>query len=170
MNARIILCLALVLGGGLFGFSQMVRAGETAARGQYDACWLSSQALGEYEKLVLTRKPLAELPGLALTTNQAVLDCDAIIVTTYARDSIWKNAEEKSFIPLTGVEMVGTNSIVIKGEKFACTNANLEDVLRLLRKPMGRIPIHRIYGVSAQVEPIRTLALRLERQINSGKP
>ena len=169
MKSKIMLCLSLVLSGGLFGFSQTARAEETTTNGRYDAYWLSNNALGEYEKLVLTRKPLAELPGLVLTTNQPVLNCDAVIATTYARDSIW-DIDWKPFRPLTGVEKVGTNFVVIKGEKFSCTNASPEDVLRLLRDPMGRIPISRIHVVSAQEEPIRTLALRLERQIGSRKP
>jgi len=54
------------------------------------------------------------------------------IVTTYARDSIW-NADRKPFKPLAGVERVGTNSIIISGETFTWTQANLGNVVRLLR-------------------------------------
>ena len=169
MNPKLFLGLTLVLIGRLFGSAQTASAEESAIRGHYQAYWLSNQAAGKYVKLVLTRKPLAELPGLVLTTNQPVLDCDAVIATTYARDSLW-DIDWKPFKPLLGVEMAGTNFLVIKGERFACTNANLEDVLRLLHNPMGKIPISRITtGVSAEMEPIRTLALRLERQSDSRK-
>jgi hypothetical protein len=165
MKPKIILFLALVLIGGLFGFSQIARAGETATNGQYEAYWLSSKALGMYVKLVLTRRPLAELPNLSLPTNQPVLDCDAVIVTTYERDSIW-SIDKKPFKPLTGVTTVGSNFIVINGEQFACTPAKLEDVLRLLRNPAGTILIHRIDGPpSAREEPVRTFVSRLERQL-----
>jgi len=156
--------LVLVVG---FGATPAWCGGTT--NGQDEAYWLSNQALGEYVNLVLTRRPLAELPRLSAPTNQPVSDCDAIVVTTYARDSIW-NIDQKPFKPLTDVEMVGTNFIVIKGEKFACAPARLEDVLHLLRNPMGKIPIHRIHApLSGQEELGRTLAARLERQLNRGK-
>jgi hypothetical protein len=52
------------------------------------------------------------------------------------------------------------------GPLRGCTQANLEDVVRLLRNPMGTIPIHRIHGpLSGQEEPVRILAERLERQL-----
>jgi hypothetical protein len=164
MNSKL-LSLALVLGGGWFCLSQTAHVGETAADGRYDAYWLSDKTLGAYEKIVLTRKPLAKLRGLTPSTNQPIQDCDAIVATTYGHDSIW-NVDMMPFKALTGVETVGTNSIVINGEQFAYTPANLEDVLRLLRNPMGKIPIHRIYGpLAGQEEPVRMLASRLERQL-----
>ena len=137
--------------------------------GAYEAYWLTNKALGQYVKLVLSRRPLTDLPSFSPPTNQTVLDCDAVIVTTYAKDSIW-SIDRKPFKPLVGVEKVETNSIVVKGERFACTPAHLEDVLRLLRNPAGIIPIHRIDGPpSPQEEPVRTLAARLGRQPAGGK-
>ena len=136
---------------------------------KYEAYWLNNEAHGGYVKLVLTRRSLAELPSLSLPTNQPVLDCDAVIVTTYERDSIW-SMDGKPFKPLTGVTMVGSNFIVIKGEQFASTPAKLEDVLRLLRNPAGTILISRIEGPpSAQKEPVRTFVSRLERQLADRK-
>lgn len=135
----------------------------------YEAYWLTNKALGQYVKLVLSRRPLTDLPSFSPPTNQTVLDCDAVIVTTYAKDSIW-SIDRKPFKPLVGVEKVETNSIVVKGERFACTPAHLEDVLRLLRNPAGIIPIHRIDGPpSPQEEPVRTLAARLGRQPAGGQ-
>jgi len=58
--------------------SQSFAGSEGVAGGPYEAFWLSNGAPGEYEKLVLTRRPLAELPSLSLPTNQPVLDCDAV--------------------------------------------------------------------------------------------
>jgi len=137
--------------------------------GAYEAHWLTNKALGEYVNLILTRRPLAELPTLSPKKNQSVADCDAVIVTTYARDSIW-NVDQKPFKRLTGVETVGTDFIIIKGERFVCTQANLEDVLRLLRNPMGKVLIHRIFPpVSGQEAVVRTLAARLERQLTDRK-
>ncbi len=171
MKSKLLLGLALVLSGGLFGCSSPAQrhsseiADSVPASQKYAAYWLNNEANGGYVKLVLTRRPLAELPGLSLPTNQPVLDCDAVIVTTYERDSIW-SIDKKPFKPLTGVTMVGSNFIVIKGEQFACTSAKLEDVLRLLRNPAGTILIHRIDGPpSAQKEPVRTFVSRLERQL-----
>ena len=143
----------------------MPAGSEGAGNGRYEAYWLTNKAHSEYVRLVLTRRPLSDLPTFSPPTNQPVSDCDAVIVTTYARDSIW-NVDQKPFKPLAGVEKVGTNSIVISGETFTREQANLEDVLRLLRNPMGTILIHRIHGpLSGQEEPARILAERLEGQL-----
>ena len=161
------LCLALVLSGVLFGATRVWS--ENTNDGAYEAYWLTNKAVGHYVKLVLTRRPLTDLPTFSPPTNQTVLDCDAVIVTTYAKDSIW-SIDRKPFKPLTGVQEVEAHSIVFNGERFACTPADLEDVLRLLRNPGGTIPIHRIDGPpSPQEEPVRTLVLRLERQLAAGE-
>lgn len=146
-------------------FGAMPARSEGAGSGSYEAYWLTNKAHGEYAKLILTRRPLSDLPNFSPPTNQPIAECDAVIVTTYARDSIW-NVDQKPFKPLAGVERVGTNSIVISGETFTWTQANLGDVVRLLRDPMGTIPIHRICGpLSGQEESVRILAARLERQL-----
>ena len=153
----------------LVWFTAMPARSEGAGSGSYEAYWLTNKAHGEYAKLVLTRRPLSDLPTFSPSTNQPISDCDAVIATTYARDSIW-NVDQKPFKPLAGVEKVESNSIVIGGETFACTQASLADVLRLLRNPMGTIQIHRIYGpLSGQEEPVRILAERLERQLAGKK-
>lgn len=62
-------------------------------------------------------------------------------------------------LSLVGVEKVETNSIVISGETFTWTQAALKDVVRLLRDPMGTIPIHRMHGqLSGRDEPASILA------------
>jgi hypothetical protein len=149
----------------LVWFGAMPARSEGTGSGTYEAYWLTNKARGTYVNLVLTRRPLSDLPAFSPPTNQPVSECDAVVVTTYARDSIW-NVDQKPFKPLAGVENVETNSIVIRGETFTCTQADLEDVVRLLRNPMGTIQIHRIHGpLSGQEEPVRILAERLERQL-----
>jgi hypothetical protein len=153
----------------LIWLGAMPARSEGAGGGTYEAYWLTNKAHGEYVKLVLTRRPLSDLPTFSPPTNQPVSDCDAVIVTTYARDSIW-NVDRKPFKPLMGVEKVEAHSIVISGETFTWTQADLADVVRLLRNPMGTIQIHRIHWpLSGQEEPVRTLAERLERQIAEGR-
>ncbi len=141
---------------------------QEAAAKPYLAYWVTNQALGEhveYVDLILTRKPLAELPGFSQPTNQPIPDSDAIIAVTYARDSIW-NVDLRPFKPLTGVEVVGTNFIVIRGEKFAWIQADLGEVLRLLQNPMGKIRIHRMLtAVDGQEMEVRILAAQLEQQL-----
>lgn len=137
----------------------------------YLAYWLTNRAEGvhvEYVDLILTRKPLAELQALPQPTNQPILESDAIIAVTYKCDSIW-NIDHRPFKPLTGVEAVGTNSMVIQGESFSWIQADLNDVLRLLKNPMGKIRIHRILAaVVGQEMEVRILATRLEHQL-AGK-
>jgi hypothetical protein len=153
----------------LISFGTFLAWSEGTSSGAYEAYWLTNKALGEYVKLVLTRRPLPDLLTISPPTHQPVLDCDAVILTTYARDSIW-NVDQQPLKALAGIERVEDDSIVINGERFTCTQAKLEDVLRLLRNPMGTIPIHRIYGpLSGQEELVRILASRLERQLNDGK-
>lgn len=131
----------------------------------YETYWLTNRASGEYVKLVLTRRTLSDLPGFSPAADQPVSDCDAVIVTTYARDSVW-NVDQRPFKPLVGVERVETNSIVINGERFIYTQARLEEVVRLLRDPMGTIPIHRIYGpLAGQEQPVRIIVEKLQRQL-----
>ncbi len=144
-----------------------ISSGAEAVGGStYQAYWLTNKALGEYVKLVLTRRPLSELPNFSPATNQPLSDCDALIVTTYARDSIW-NVDQKPFKPLVGVETVESNRIVINGESYVCTQARLEDVVRLLRDPMGKIKIHRTLGpLAGQEEPVKRLLAQLEHQLS----
>lgn len=138
---------------------------EAAGSGTYEAYWLTNKAHGTYVNLVLTRRPLSDLPHFSPPANQPISECDAVIVTTYARDSIW-TVDRKPFKPLVGVDRVDTNSIVISGETFAWTQAVLEDVVRLLRNPMGTIQIHRIHGpLSGQEETASVIAERLDRQL-----
>ena len=137
MKSKMPLCLALVLGGVLFG--AVPAWSESTNDGASEAYWLTNKALGQYMKLVLTRRPLTDLPSFSPPTNQTVLDCDAVIVTTYAKDSIW-SIDRKPFKPLTGVQEVETHSIVINGERFACTPGRSGGCFAPTAQPGGHDP------------------------------
>ena len=62
MKPRTLLGLTLVLSGVWFG--TMPARSEGTNDGAYAAYWLTNKAVGHYVKLVLTRRPLADLPNL----------------------------------------------------------------------------------------------------------
>ena len=132
----------------------------------YEAYWLTNKkALGAYVDLVLTRRPLNDLARLPADSNQPIWECGAIIVWTYAKDSIW-NIDGKPFKPLARVERVEADSITINGQPFKHVQADLKDVIRLLDNPKGKIPIHRTHApVSGQEEVVKKLSQRLRKQL-----
>jgi hypothetical protein len=138
--------------------------GKDTDAGEYRAYWLTNKDLGEYVDLLLLRRPLADIPKVTGAPDKPLLEYDAIIVRTYAKDSIW-NTDRKPFKPLTGVQKVGSDSITIDGREFTFTKAELDNVKKLLETPEGKIPIHRICGpVSGQEEFVKSLALKIGQQ------
>ena len=157
--------MLLILGS----MTAMSLGGGAAVSKPYEAYWLRNGDRGdEYVKLALTRVPLDELLTSAPSTNVPMLECSAVIVTTYAKDSIW-NVDRAPFKHLIDVERVDTADrvMVIQGEEYQITQADLRDVVRLLKNPMGKIPIHRIHKASAgQEELIRALLKKLQSQVS----
>lgn len=101
-----------------------------------------------------------------LDSTMSLLDYPGIIVTTYARDSIWNTDFGGPFKPLSDVEDVGVDSITIKGKKYQYSEAKLQDVLRLLEKPEGKIVISRLMSpVAGQEAFVKALTLKIRRQV-----
>ncbi len=139
--------------------------GEGVATSGYKAYWLTNKEQGEYVDLVLARRPLLEMPKGPAAADKPLLDCDGILVRTYAKDSIW-NIDRTPFKPLDGIERVDADSIRMNGREFEYTRANLEDVLRLLENPEGTITIHRIYGpISGQEDIVESLVRTIKPQL-----
>lgn len=131
----------------------------------YQAYWLTSEAGSEYVDLVLSRVPLQRLVRSTAIDDLTVLDCDAVWLTTYARDSVW-NAGRHPVKVLARVDKVDQGEVSFAGRRFTYTHADLMDVLGILQNPEGRIVIHRIYGATAgQESEIDALAARLRKQL-----
>ncbi len=144
------------------------RAAHAVGTNEYQAFWLVRDEKGnEYVDLVLSRVPLQDLMGAAATGNLTVLDCDTVVLTTYAKDSVW-NIDRQPIKVLRRIDQIEEASITIAGQVFTWTKADLKDVVRILENPEGKIPIHRSYAPAAgQEAEIKELAGRLRRQIKA---
>ena len=132
----------------------------------YQAFWLTLDTKRNvYVDLVFSRRPLAELVGAPVNTNTTLLDSDAVVLTTYAKDSIW-NFDRRPIRALRQVEKVKNAEVTINGQVFTWTKADMKDAERILESPEGKIPIHRIHSAAAgQEDEIRQLAKRIRKQI-----
>jgi len=88
-----------------------------------------------YVPLLITRQPLDEVAS-------AASDSAVVLITTYERDSIWKIERD---VPLAAADVSVRERIVrLRGRRYRCQEIAPAEVLRLLEKPEGAIPIHRI--------------------------
>ena len=65
-----------------------------------------------------------------------------VLITTYERDSIWK-VERDVALAATDVA-VGERVVRLRGRRYRYQAVDPAEVLRLLQRPEGSIPIHRI--------------------------
>ena len=138
------------------------------AHGQYYAYWLTGKEPDGSVILVLSRQPIADLAGAALLAGKDVLECEAVAIATYYRDSLW-NTDRRPIKPLVKVEKVEGDQISIDDRIFKWEPASLEDVARLLDAPEGRIPLHRIYAADeGQKDEIKAFAARIREQLQSA--
>ena len=135
----------------------------------YQAFWLTLNEKGnEYVDLVFSRRPLADLVGAPASTNTTVLDSDTLVLTTYAKDSIW-NIDRRPIKALRQVEKVENAEVTIAGQVFTWTKADMKAAVRILENPEGKIRINRIHSATAgQEDEIRQLAKRIRKQIEDA--
>jgi hypothetical protein len=94
-----------------------------------------------YVPLLITRQTLDEIAASAG-------DSTVVLITTYERDSIWKVERD---VPLAAVDVSVRERIVrLRGRRYRCQEIAPAEVLRLLEKPEGTIPIHRIAPIPAR--------------------
>jgi len=91
-----------------------------------------------YVPLLITRQTLAEL-------TSSGRDSTVVLITTYERDSIW-NVERG--VTLAAVDVSAGERIVrLRGRRYRYQETAPAEVLRLLEKPEGTIPIHRVVPI-----------------------
>lgn len=122
--------------------------------------WLSSKEKGEYVVLLISTEPVHQLPGVKFDGTKTLSEATAIVVTTYAKDSIWNT----DFHPFKMVESVtdidlDKRELVLNGKKYQYVAASLHEVVGLLEHPRGTILIHRIYAPLAGAEAINEVLL-----------
>jgi len=88
-----------------------------------------------YVPLLITRQTLDEVASSGA-------DSAAVLITTYERDSIWK---VERGVPLAAADVsAGERIIRLRGRRYRCQEIAPAEVLRLLEKPEGTIPVHRV--------------------------
>ena len=88
-----------------------------------------------YVPLLVTRQTLEEVASSGS-------DSASVLITTYERDSIWKLERG---VPLAAADVSAPERIVrLRGRRYRWQEITPAEVLRLLEKPEGTIPIHRL--------------------------
>ncbi|WP_146581224.1 hypothetical protein [Neorhodopirellula pilleata] len=138
--------------------------------------------------LVITCVPLEQLEATAnlpdfrkhVGESQAafsyILDQPAIFLETNERDSIW-NQDRRPVKPFTGKLVKEENSVtmIAYGRRYKITSASTADVIRLLRRPEGTKPLHRLHSpIGGAERTVHAIALILEDQaepsLKGGSP
>ena len=91
-----------------------------------------------YVPLLITQRPLGEVAPSGR-------DSTVVLITTYERDSIWK-VERDVLLPATDIS-APERVVRFRGRRYRWQEIAPAEVLRLLEKPEGSIPIHRITPV-----------------------
>jgi hypothetical protein len=91
-----------------------------------------------YVPLLITRQTLDEV-------SASGRDSTVVLITTYERDSIWK---VERGVALAAVDVsTGERRVRLRGRRYRYQEIAPAEVLRLLEKPEGTIPIHRLVPV-----------------------
>ncbi len=120
------------------------------------AYWLSADDLGEYVDLLISNQPIQKLPQITLDTTKPIGDAAAVVVRTYSKDSIW-NVDRRPFKHVEAVGSVdaGKQRVVLNGREYRYAPVPLRDILALLERPEGKMPVHRINAPLAGAEDDR---------------
>jgi hypothetical protein len=132
MKRGLVALLALVVMG-----NALEAAGEASASRHAYYLFLADVPKGCedcYVPLLIVSQTLEEL---AASGGDATI----VLITTYERDSIWKL--ERS-VSLAAADVAARERIVrVRGRRYRYQEIDPAEVLRLLGKPEGSIPIHR---------------------------
>lgn len=89
--------------------------------------------------------PLLVVPQTLEEVAASGRDATVVLITTYERDSIWK---VERGVSLAAAEIVARERIVrLRGRRYRYQEIAPAEVLRLLEKPEGTVPIHRVLPV-----------------------
>lgn len=132
---------------------------------QYFTYWLTRFDSNEYVDLLIAKQPVESFSRFKFDTQESLFDAEAIIVTTYAKDSIW-NTDFKPFKQVVSIKKVDASKqlVVLNQKKYQYSIASLREVINLLENPEGTIAIHRILSPTAGAEDfIPQLLLKLKQ-------
>lgn len=139
---------------------------------RYQAYWLMVPDKGErtqYQRVLVTRRPVEKLAGFNSTGfNSLLLDNIAMTFQTYQRDSLWSH-------PFQCVQQFGAvdataKTVIVDGTTYLYESCQLEVVVRLLKNPLGTIPLHRqVHPLSGAEQTAKAFRLLLEEQTKVEK-
>jgi hypothetical protein len=155
---------------------------KTGEEHRYTAYWLTAEKDSEksYNVLLLTRLPLAELVqwvrleeslGPLRTKAPPLLEHVALTMRTYGKDSIW-NEDGQPIRPLTRFRDLNDKqrTVEVDGVRYRYEECPVPEVVRLLKFPLGKEPIHRIHApLSGMEQTARALRLLLEEQLREDE-
>lgn len=136
----------------------------------FRAYWLMAPDEGkraEYQHLLVTHGAIEELAGHS-TWSPFPLDNMAMTFRTYKRDSLWDK-------PFLGIKVFGaidaaSKTAVVDGASYLYEPCPLADVVKLLDKPLGSLPISRISDPLQGAEhTAKAFRLLLEEQMKTEK-
>ncbi|WP_442511747.1 hypothetical protein SH528x_003460 [Novipirellula sp. SH528] len=138
---------------------------DPATAEMYDPLLLiTSVSLEHLSTLVAMQDELKTDPP-AQRSHPYILDLPAMFLETYKRDSIW-NADGRPIKEFSGKLAADNKTEMIAfGRRYRINPAANEDVKRLLKKPEGTIPLHRLHSPIGTAErTVHALLLLLDEQ------
>lgn len=124
----------------------------------YEISVSSSGCSGCYIPVLVTRQPL-----------QKDTEVEAAVIITYERDSIWELKSEPAAIK-KGAVTDASKHILFDGKKYRFQAVDTLEILKLLKNPMGEIPIHRQKKPDIEQPLGKTLLRDLDSKTQSTKP
>ena len=89
--------------------------------------------------------PLLVVPQTLEDVASSGQDTTIVLITTYERDSIWK---VERGVPLAAAGISVRERVVrLRGRRYRFQEIAPAEVLRLLEKPEGTIPLHRVTAI-----------------------
>lgn len=133
----------------------------------FHAYWATprEQERSKYQLLLVTHGPVENLAGHT-AWSKLPLDNMAMTFETYGRDSFWSR-------PCTPVQKFGavdakTRSMEMDGVTYEYEPCSIEQVIKLLKNPLGTLPISRIeHPLTDAKLTCKALRLLLEDQVRA---
>ena len=137
------------------------------SEGRYAGYWLVAEHPSSYQILVLTRLPLSQFEAPCPDASLSILDCEALWLETYRRQSIW-NTDLRPIKALDEIKWRRDDVVVFQAQRYRLEPAELDEVVSVLRYD-SLADIHRIFAPHAgQEEEIAELADRIEAQLGGA--
>lgn len=135
----------------------------------YHAYWLVEvePAPSEYQYLLVTLGPLEDLTRMDEAATHP-LDAEAMTFRTYGRDSLWRDP----FHPVSVRRVDGSSkAVTVEGIGYRFETCSITDLISLLERPLGTIPIsRRMHPLTGMEQTAKAFRLLLLEQLEGQGP